>query len=326
MRRPVLKFALAALATLVAAGSLSAQTELPSGPVRVVVPFAPGGSPDIVARLLAPHMSQSLGRQVIVENRPGAGGTMAAKGVADAEPNGATLLMTTVSTQGIAPALFPNLSYDPVTNFTPITLVANVPLVLVAEPNLPATDLPSLLALLKANPGKYNYASSGVGAPLHLAGELFKSMTSTEITHVAYRGSAPALTDLMAGRVALFFGDAPSVLPQIEAKTIRPIGVATAARFAALPAVPTIAEAGLPGFEAYTWNALFAPAGLPKPLTDKLNAAALEALARSEVRQRLEALGYQVVGSTPEALGQHVKSEIAKWGQVVRAAGVKLEQ
>lgn len=178
---------------LAATAPAHAQQNYPEQAIKIVVPFAPGGSPDIVARFLGPQMTQMLGKQVYVENRPGAAGTMAAKGVADADANGYTLLMTTVSTQAIAPALFPNLPYDPVTNFAPVSLIANVPLVLVTDPSLPAKDLKELIALLKANPGKYTFASSGVGAPLHLAGELFKSLTGTEVTHVPNRGSGPAL-------------------------------------------------------------------------------------------------------------------------------------
>jgi tripartite-type tricarboxylate transporter receptor subunit TctC len=317
--------AIATAALIGWSGSAAAQAN-PDQPIKIVVPFAPGGSPDIVARLLAPLMSQSLGRQVFVENRAGAGGTVAAKGVADAEPNGATLLMTTVSTQAIAPALFPNLPYDPTKHFAPISLVANVPLILVVTPSLPAKNLQELIALLRANPGKYDFASSGVGAPLHLAGELFKSMTGTQITHVPYRGSGPALTDLIAGRVAMFFGDAPSTLPQVEAKTVRPLGVGIRTRLGVVPEVPTMTEAGLPGFEAYTWNALFAPAGTPKPVVERLNAAVTQALNAPDVRERLRTLGYEVVGSTPEALDAHVRAEIAKWGEVIKTAGVKAEQ
>jgi tripartite-type tricarboxylate transporter receptor subunit TctC len=318
--------AVAASVLMLTAGAAGAQqTPLPDQPIRIVVPFAPGGSPDIVARLIAPGMGEVLGRTVFVENRAGAGGTLAAKQVADADPNGTTLLMTTVSTQAIAPALFPKLPYDPVRDFAPITLVANVPLVLVVNPAIPAADLPAFIAHLKANPGKYDFASSGVGAPLHLAGELFKSMTGTEVTHVPYRGSGPALTDLVAGRVAMFFGDAPSTLSHVQAGTVRALGVGTKARLGVLPDVPTMAEAGLPGFEAYTWNALFAPAGTPPAAVERLNAAATAALARPEVRERLRTLGYEVVGSTPGQLAEHVKAEIAKWGAVVRASGVKVE-
>jgi tripartite-type tricarboxylate transporter receptor subunit TctC len=308
-----------------AAAPAAAQTSYPEQPVKIVVPFAPGGSPDIVARFLAPSMTQSLGRQVFVENKAGASGTIAAKSVADAEPNGYTLLMTTVSTQAIAPALFPNLPYDPVKNFAPISLIANVPLVLVVNPELPAKDLNELIALFKANPGKYDFASSGVGAPLHLAGELFKSMTGTSVQHVPYRGSGPALTDVIAGRVAIFFADMPSALPQIQAGKLRALGVATKERSRSLPNVPTMAEDGLPGFEAYTWNALFAPAGTSPAIVAKLNASVVAALKEPLVGERLAGMGYDVVGSSPEQLDAHVKAEIAKWGPVVKASGAKPE-
>ncbi|HEX2114903.1 MAG TPA: tripartite tricarboxylate transporter substrate binding protein [Alphaproteobacteria bacterium] len=306
-------------------GGALAQSAYPTKTVRIVIPFAPGGVPDIIARLLSPKMTEAMGQPFVVDNRPGAGGTLAAAHVAKSDPDGYTLFMTTVSTQAIAPGLMPNLPYDPAADFTPISHIANVPLVLVVTPSLPATNLKELIALLKANPGKYDFASSGTGAPLHLAGELFKAMSKTDIQHVPYKGSAPALTDVIAGRVAMVFDAVPPALGHIQSGRLRALGVGTKERSAMLPDVPTIDEAGLPGYEAYTWGAFFAPAKTPKPVVDRLHAEVTKALAQPDVRQRLTELGYQIVGSTPDQLDRHVKAEKEKWGKLIRDVGIKAE-
>jgi tripartite-type tricarboxylate transporter receptor subunit TctC len=306
-------------------GPALAQSAYPAKTVRIVIPFAPGGVPDIIARLLSPKMTEAMGQPFVVDNRPGAGGTLAAVHVAKSDPDGYTLFMTTVSTQAIAPGLMPNLPYDPVADFAAISHIANVPLVLVVTPSLPATNLKELVALLRANPGKYDFASSGTGAPLHLAGELFKAMSKTDIQHVPYKGSAPALTDVIAGRVAMVFDAVPPALGHIQSGRLRALGVGTKARSAMLPDVPTIDEAGLPGYEAYTWGAFFAPAKTPKPIVDRLHAEVTKALAQPDVRQRLTELGYQLVGSTPDQLDRHVKAEKEKWGKLIRDVGIKAE-
>jgi tripartite-type tricarboxylate transporter receptor subunit TctC len=318
---------IAAVSGFVLMSSLAAlaQTAYPNKSVRIVIPFAPGGVPDIIARLVAPKMTETMGQPFVVDNRPGAGGTLAAAHVAKSDPDGYTLFMTTVSTQAIAPNLMANLPYDAVADFAPISHIANVPLVLVITPTLPASNLKDFIALLKANPGKYDFASSGAGAPLHLAGELFKAMTRTDIQHVAYKGSAPALTDVMGGRVAMVFDAIPPALGHIQSGRLRALGVGTKERSAMLPDVPTIDEAGLPGYEAYTWGAFFAPARTPQPVIDRLHAEVTKALAQPDVKQRLTDLGYQIVGSTPAQLEAHVRSEKEKWGKLIRDVGIKAD-
>jgi tripartite-type tricarboxylate transporter receptor subunit TctC len=302
----------------------SAQSTYPNKAIRIVIPFAPGGVPDIIARLIGPKMTEALGQPVVIENKPGAGGTLAATQVAQSDPDGYTLFMTTVSTQAIAPHLMSALQYDPLKDFAPISHVANVPLVLIVTPQLPAKDLKEFVALLKANPGKYDFASSGAGAPLHLAGELFKSMTGTDTQHIPYKGSAPALTDLIAGRVAFLFDAVPPALPHIQAGSVRALGVGTKARAEMLPQVPTLDEAGVAGFEAYTWGAFFAPARTPKPVLERLNTVTQQALGDPDVRKRLTELGYQIVAGSPEELDRHVRNEYQKWGDVIRRAGIKV--
>jgi tripartite-type tricarboxylate transporter receptor subunit TctC len=310
---------------LMSSAAALAQTAYPNKSVRIVIPFAPGGVPDIIARLVAPKMTETMGQPFVVDNRPGAGGTLAAAHVAKSDPDGYTLFMTTVSTQAIAPNLMANLPYDAVADFAPISHIANVPLVLVITPALPASNLKDFIALLKANPGKYDFASSGAGAPLHLAGELFKAMSRTDIQHVAYKGSAPALTDVMGGRVAMVFDAVPPALGHIQSGRLRALGVGTKERSAMLPDVPTIEEAGLPGYEAYTWGAFFAPARTPQPVVDRLHAEVTKALAQSDVKQRLTDLGYQIVGSTPAQLEAHVRAEKEKWGKLIRDVGIKAD-
>ena len=314
--------ALAALA-LGAASAAHAQT-FPNRPITMVVPFAAGGSTDVVARIIAAKMSEGLGQQVIVENVAGAGGNVGAARVAKAEPDGYQILMATVATHALNPLMLKRKPYDPVTDFAPISLLAVVPNVLVVNPTLPAKTVPELVALLKANPGKYNYASSGIGTPLHLSGELFKSLSKTEMTHIAYRGSGPALNDVVAGVVPIQFDNLPSASAFIQAGTLRALGVTTKERAASFPDVPTIGES-LPGYETYTWNALFAPKGTPKPVIDRLNAEAVKAVKDPAVAERMKVFSAAVVGSTPEALADHVKAEIEKWTPVVKEAGVSID-
>jgi tripartite-type tricarboxylate transporter receptor subunit TctC len=323
MNRRIFLMALTA-ASLSCAPNAHAQSDYPNKPIRIVIPFAPGGVPDIIARLIGPKMTEAMGQPVIIENKPGAGGTIAATQVARSDPDGYTLFMTTVSTQAIAPNLITDLQYDPRKDFASISHVANVPLVLIINAQLPANNLAEFIELLKKNPGKYDFASSGAGAPLHLAAELFKSMTGTQIQHVPYKGSTPALTDLIAGRVALFFDAVPPALPHIQAGTVRPLGVGTKTRAQMLPNVPTMAEAGLPGFEAYTWGAFFAPAKTPRAIVERLSAVTRDALASPDVKKRLTELGYDIVASSPEQLDRHVETELKKWGDVIRQAGVKV--
>ncbi len=307
------------------ASSASAQDKFPVRPVTLVVPFAAGGSTDVVARLVAQKMAEGLGQQVVVENRAGAGGNLGAQAVSRATADGYTILMATVATHALNPLIAKKKPYDPVADFEPVSLLAIVPNVLVVNPSFPAKDVKELVALLKANPGKYNYASSGNGTPLHLSGELFKTLSGTQMTHVPYRGSGPALTDVVAGQVPIMFDNLPSASEFIKAGTLRGLAVTTKERAPSFPDMPTIAEGGLAGYETYTWNALFAPKGTPKAVVDRLNAEAVKALQDPTLQARLRDFSATVVGSTPETLAAHVKAELAKWEPVVREAGIQVD-
>ena len=309
-------------AALLAAPAIA--QSFPQRPITMVVPFAAGGSTDVVARIIAQKMSEGLGQQVVVENVAGAGGNVGAARVSKADPDGYQILMGTVATHALNPLMLKRKPYDPATDFAPISLLAVVPNVLIINPTLPAKTVPELVELLRANPGKYNYASSGIGTPLHLSGELFKSLAKVEMTHIAYRGSGPALNDVVAGVVPIQFDNLPSASAFIQAGTLKALGVTTKERAASFPDVPTIAEA-LPGYETYTWNALFAPKGTPKEIVDRLNAEAVKAVKDPAVGERMKVFSAAVVGSTPEALNEHVKAEIAKWTPVVKEAGVSID-
>lgn len=316
---------LAAAATLGFAAPAAAETPYPVRPITLVVPFAAGGSTDVVARLVAQKMSDVLGQQVVVENVVGAGGNVGAARIAKAEPDGYSILMGTVATHALNPLMLKRKPYDPVADFTPVSLLAVIPNVLIVNPKLPVNSVKDLIALLKAEPAKYNYASSGLGTPLHLSGELFKSMAGVKMQHIPYRGSGPALNDVVAGQVPIQFDNLPSASEFIKAGTLRALAVTTKERAPSFPDVPTMAEAGIPGYETYTWNALFAPPKTPRPIVDALNAAALKALADPVVIERMKAFSATVVSSTPEALADHVKAEVAKWTPVVKEAGVQTE-
>lgn len=320
-RRTVVALALAAGLALVAP---AAAQSFPERPITLVVPFAAGGSTDLVARLLAESMSKDLGQQVIVENVAGAGGNVGADQVARAEADGYTILMGTVATHALNPLMLKAKPYDPEKDFAPISLLVVVPNVLVVNPQLPVNTVQELIDLLKANPDQYSYASSGNGTPLHLSGELFKSMAGVEMQHVPYKGSGPALNDLIGNQVAIMFDNLPSSSGHIKSGTLRALGVTTKQRAASFPDLPTIAET-VPGYETYTWNALFAPAGTPPEVVARLNRAALAALADPMVVARMGDFSAEIVGSTPEQLAEHVKVETAKWAPVVKAAGVSMD-
>ena len=316
---------LAATAALALALPAGAQPAYPLRPISLVVPFPAGGSTDLVARVVAEKMSQDLGQQIVVENRGGAGGNVGSAAAAKADPDGYTLLMGTVATHALNPALYKKMPYDPVADFAPISLLVVVPNVLVVNPDFPAKDVAELIALLKAEPGKYSYASSGNGTPLHLSGELFKSMAGVDMVHVPYKGAGPALVDVMGGHVPIMFDNLPSSTEHIKAGKLRGLAVTTAERAPSMPDLPTIAEAGLPGYETYTWNALFAPAGTPPEVVARINEAAVKALADPDVQAKLMGFGAVVDGSTPEELAAHVQAELAKWAPVVKASGAQID-
>lgn len=317
--------ALLAATFALALPGLAAAQAFPSKPITIVVPFAAGGSTDIVARIVGAKMGEILGQTVLIENRAGAGGSIGAGAVAKAAPDGYTLLMGTISTHAINPAVLKSNPSDPVKDFAPISLLADVPSVLVVTNDFPAKNVKELIEVLKANPDKYSYASSGVATPQHLGGELFKTMSGTRMQHIPYRGGGPALQDVVSGKVAMIFDNLPSSAEMIRAGKVRAIGITVMKRSPAFPDLPTIDESGLPGFVNYSWNALFAPANTPKDVIAKLNDAANKAIKDPAVEKKLADLSAVTVGSTPEQLGEHVKKELAKWGPIAQAAGAKLE-
>lgn len=318
------KFTVFAAALVVAAAPAAAQN-YPTRAIRVVVPFAPGGNVDINARNIAPGLTEALGQQVVVENRPGAGGTIATDLVAKAPPDGYTLLVASSSIMTNGPALYPKLPYDIVRDFAPVGRIAVVPLAIVVHPSLPAKNTRELIAVAKAQDGKLLMANAGVGTTNHLIAELFMIRTGARMTLVPYKGSGPALIDLVAGHVFGHVDQISSALPYIKAGRIRAIAVTTAKRTAALPEVPTLAESGVPGFDASTVTGMLAPARTPRDVVQKLNAALNQVLAQAGVKERFAALGSEVHPSTSEALGAWIRDDLAVWVKVVKQAGIKLE-
>ncbi len=306
------------------------QAAWPGKPVRIVVPFAPGGTTDILARVLAPELSKTLGQSFVVENRAGAGGNIGAEVVAKSPGDGYTLLMGTVGTHGINKSLYDKLPYDPQKDFAPITLVAGVPNVMVMGTKraqaLGITSVADFVKYAKAHPGRLNMASSGNGTSIHLAGELFKSRTGIFMTHIPYRGSGPALTDLLAGSIDVMFDNLPSAMPHIQAGNLKAFAVTSAVRSLALPDVPTVAEAGnLPGFEASSWFGLLAPTGTPTEVVNRLHQETAKALNLPAVKERLLAQGAIPGGNTPAEFARLIDAETTKWAGVVKASGARVD-
>ena len=303
-----------------------AQDSYPSKPVRLMVSFAAGGPTDQVARIVGAKLTDLLGQTFIVENKTGAGGNIGADVVAKAAPDGYTLLMATVSTHAINPGLYKNMPYDPAKDFAPVMQVGVTPCVLAVHPSLPVKDVRGLVALLKANPGKYSYGSSGMGSILHLCGEQFKTAAGVQMVHVPYRGSAPMIADLVGGQIAVAFDALPTVLPQVQGGKIRAIGGGMATRARAMPDLPTLQEQGVPGFECYTWNAILAPAKTPAPIVSVLSDAIHKALADPVILKRLEDAGVDPTpDSTPEKLAEFIKAELAKWSPIIKASGAHVD-
>jgi tripartite-type tricarboxylate transporter receptor subunit TctC len=320
---------LSALACLIAAGVPAlGQGAYPSKAVRLVVPFPPGGSPDILARTIGQKITEATGAAVVIENVPGAGGTIGADRVAKASPDGYTLLMGHVGTLAFAPLIYPQLPYDPVKSFAPVAWVARVPNVMAVTPSLPVRTVGEWIAYLKARPGQVNYGSGGNGSAAHLAVEYFKLATQTFIVHVPYRGTAPSVSDAVAGQVQMVFTGAPAIIPMVKAGKLRALAVSSPLRLEALPDVPTLAEAGLPGlaqFEADQWYGVVAPAGTPVAVVQKLNQIINASLSSAEVSARLRSEGAWATPATPEAFGQMIQKEIARWRPVVRKAGIRAD-
>jgi len=320
-------FAAIVLTTVLASTALRAGDDYPSRPVQMIIPFAAGGPTDIVGRVMGAKMGELLGRQLVVENKTGAGGNIGAEAVARAAPDGYTILMATVSTNAINPVVYKHIPYDAVRDFTPLGRVGVTPTLLLVHPSIPAADVKSLIALIKTNPGKYNYGSGGFGSILHLCGEEFKSLAGgLDITHVPYKGSAPMDTDLMGGQIAMAFDPTPTALPLAKSGKLRALGAGMAKRVAAMPDLPTLQEQGLPGFECYTWNVFLAPAHTPKPIVDKLNPAINKSLADPAVSSALDKAGIEPTpGSTPETTGEFVRAELAKWAPIIKASGAEVD-
>ena len=303
----------------------SAPQNYPTKPVRLIVPFPPGGGVDSVARILGQRLSETLGQNVVLDNRGGSGGTIAAETAARSAPDGHTLFFGVSASHGMTPHLYRKLPYDPVKDFAPIVLIGSTPYILVVHPSVAATTVKELIALAKANPGKLNYASAGSGSTLHLTGELFKTMAEVDIVHVPYKGAAPALTDLLGGRVQMTFNPAAVGLPHIKNGRLRALGVTSAKRTTLAPDLPTIAEAGVPGYQASGWYGVLAPASTPRAIVQRLNGVIGSMIEEREFRGRLGAVGVDPAGGSPERFTAFIASELAKWGKVVRAAGAKLD-
>lgn len=325
------RFALGSIASAVVlgAGLLGGTSALaqayPTKPVTIIVPFAAGGTTDILARIIGQALTAELGQSVVVDNRAGAGGNIGGQAAAKAAPDGHTLFMGTVGTHAINASLYKKMPFDPVKDFAPLTRVANVPNLLVANPQQPFKTVPEMIAYAKANPGKINFGSPGNGASPHLSGELFNAMAKVELTHIPYKGSAPAVTDLLGNQIAIMFDNLPSVIPHVRSGKLRAIAITTAKRSPELPDVPTIAEAGVPGYEAMSWFGLLAPAATPAPVLAKLSGALAKVLANPEVKKKIVDQGGEPVNETPAQFAAFIQSESVKWGKVVKSSGASLD-
>ena len=297
----------------------------PTRPIRFIVPFAPGGGGDVVGRIIGQRMSEQLGKPLIIDNRAGGGGTLGCELAAKAAPDGYTLLLGNVGPIAVGPALYPKLAYDPVRDFAPVTMIASFPNLLVANPGLPFKTVPELVAYAKSRPGQLNFASAGAGTSTHLAGELFKSVAGIDVVHVPYKGGAAAMTDIIAGQVAYYFGTMPSSMPLAKAGKLRALAVTSLTRSPAAPEVPTIAESGYPKFETAAWYGLMFPTSTPREIVARTNAATMVVLALPDIRERLMHEGSEPLGSTPAQFGAYIKAEIAKWSGVVKAANLKAD-
>jgi tripartite-type tricarboxylate transporter receptor subunit TctC len=316
----MMRKALAAFALVLFGQSVLAQS-FPNKPIRLIAPFAAGGALDLIARGVGQKLAESMGQPVVVENRAGASGAIGSETVARSAPDGYTLLLGATTTHGVNPALNPKLSYDPVRDFTPVSLVATIPHALVVNPSLPISSVQDLVKYAKAG-HPLNYGSAGNGSPHHLAAELFKSMSGIQAVHVPYKGSGPALADLMSGQIQFISVELTAAEPHMKSGKLKGLATATAERVPGT-SLPTVAEAGYPGFEVTSWYAIFGPAGMPADVTSKLSAQIAKAVNDTDLRDRLKGLGTTPIGSTPEVLAAHVRSELDRWTQVVKTAGIK---
>ena len=314
-------FKSALLATAVLGTSVSAATDYPTKPIRLVVPFSAGGTSDFLARTVAEKLGENLDTTVVVDNRPGAGGNIGSNVVAKADPDGYTLVLGTVGTHSINDSVYKEMPYDAVKDFAPISLIAAVPNILVANPSVKANSVQELIALAKSNPGAITFASSGNGSSIHLSGEMFKSLAGVDMLHVPYKGSGPAVIDLLGGQVDIMFDNMPSALPHVREGKLKALAVTPSERSQAAPELPTIAEAGVEGYSAAAWFGLLAPAGTPQDVVNKLNAEMVKILAMPDVKERLAGQGAEAVSTSPEEFAEYIKAEQKKWADVVKASG-----
>ena len=324
-RRRLLQIAFGLAAGALVPWSAAQAQAYPSKTITIIVPFPAGGTTDILARILGQYMSTALGQAVVVDNRGGAGGNIGAQAAARSAPDGYTLFMGTVGTHAINATLYKKLPYDHVKDFAPLSRVAMVPNLLVAHPSQPYKTVKELIAYAQANPNKVNYGSSGNGSSIHLSGALFESMAKVQMTHVPYKGSAPAVSDLLGGQIAIMFDNMPSALQHVKSGKLRPLGVTSAKRSPELPDVPTIAEAGVPGYEATSWFGMFAPAGTPADVTAKLHGVIVKALADADVKKKISEQGAEPHPESPAEFAAFIKSETAKWGKVVKDSGASVD-
>ena len=325
MRSPRCIFELRVILILSCIACEVAAQAYPAKVVRIIVPFPPSGGSDVIARIFAPALGETLGQQVMIDNRAGANGNVGTEIVARSATDGYTLLFNGSGTLAINPSLYGNLPYDSIRDFAPVSLVVLQPHVLVVHPSIPAKSVKELIALARSAPGTLNFASSGSGSLAHLGGEMFKTMAQVDMVHVPYKGAAPSLVDLIVGEVHLIFSSSPSVMPHVKANRLRALAVTTVQRVAAMPGLPTVTEAGLPGFVVTGWYGLLAPAGTPAPVIAKLNAELVSTLKQADVRQKLAGLGLDVETSTPQGFADFIRAEIAKYAKVVRLAKIKVD-
>jgi tripartite-type tricarboxylate transporter receptor subunit TctC len=305
------------------ADATRAQANYPNRPIQLVVTVPPGGAADIIARIIGSKLSDALGQPVVINNRGGAGGTTAAAQVAKSDPDGYTLLLNTIATHGIGPHIYARLPYDPVKDFAPVILIAKLPLIMAVNAELPARTVGDVIALAKAKPGELTFSSAGTGGAPHLAGEMFKNLTGTALQHIPYRGSGPAVIDLIAGRITMMFDATPSLLPNIAAGKLRPIAAASPQRHRLLPDVPSFAELGYPGMDIALWYGVVVPSGTPAPIVQRLNAELAKIVDMPDVRKNLTEQGADLQGGTPEDFGAFMRNESARWSVVVTQAGIK---
>lgn len=316
---------MAMVALITAAAPTFAADNWPSRPIRFVVPFPAGGTADLIGRLISQQLAEVLGQPVVVENRAGAGGNIGAAMVASAAPDGYTLLQGTIGTHGINPTLYRHLNFDPQKDFEPVARISSGTNVLVVNPNVPVKSVQELIALAKKEPGKLMMGSSGSGSSIHMSGELFQYMTGTRFTHVPYRGGAPAMTDLLGGRVQLMFDNSPTAIPHIQKGSLRPLAVTSAKRLPALPNVPTMIEAGVPDYVVSSWSGIFAPAGTPPAIVEKLNQAVATAFRSEKLRARYAEAGIEIEVMTVPEFRTFVQKEIARWATIVKASGASAD-